>query len=155
MSLQDLESALAQARRAAERQDRERAGAILGRVPLDDLNTRQIVSAAETAEMAGRHDLASNLWKLLLDKEPDIGARAETLSRYAASLVRTGQEDRLEAMVFTDRMLRNQWEYLSVATAVAAEGREDLAARIASHGLARFPEGPDSRALRFFAGGEE
>jgi len=155
LSLRDIESALAQARRAAEKQDSERAAAILGRILLDDLNTRQIVSAAETAEMAGRDDLASNLWKLFLDKNPDIGARAETLARYAASLVRTGQDDRLRDMVFTDQTLRNQWEYLSVAAALAGEGRERLASRVASHGLARFPEGPDTRALRFYTEQEE
>jgi hypothetical protein len=146
----DIEAALAMARRAAERKDPERAAEILGRLQLRDFTARNLINAAETAELADRYDLAVNFWQLFLTDYPRMGARAEGLGRFATALIRSGQEGRLEDYVFARLSLNSQWEYLTVASAALAEGRQDLARRVASHGLSRFAAGSHTEALRFF-----
>jgi hypothetical protein len=146
----DTEAALRMARRAAEGGDPERAAEILGRIPLRELNASLLVNAAETAEAAQRHDMAANYWMLFLSDYPTVGARPEALMRLTRSMIRSGQEDRLEEYVFARRSLNNQWEYLSVASAASSEARNDLARRVAVQGLQRFPSGPNEEALRFY-----
>ena len=144
------EEVLATVRKAIAANNLRDAGDLISRLDIGELELRDLVDGGDLAEQAGRPDLAVEFWQQMLNKYPDIGARSQALDRFARTLVQSGQAPRLEQYVFAAGNLRSQWEYLTVATAVAGAGETALAKKLALHGMGRFPTGPHTEALRFY-----